>query len=176
MPYLIVRAQTSRRMLTATAFVLASLFMAPAVAFDPAELDRLLKTKHCNGCNLEGVDLRGKALQGAELRWVMLDRADLRGANLKGADLTGASLQGARLERANLQGARLEGARLLGVDLSEVKLIGADLRWADLRHLDVDVDFEFVELIGVQLEGARFKDGVRCGGFPPKGGWGCVIK
>lgn len=176
MPYLIVRAQTLRRMLTTTALVFASLLTAPAVAFEQAELDRLLKTKHCNGCNLEGADLRGKALQGAELRWVMLDRADLRGANLKGADLTGASLQGARLDRANLQGVRLEGARLLGVDLSEVKLIGADLRWADLRHLDVDVAFEFVELIGVQLEGARFKDGVRCGGFPPKGGWGCVIK
>ncbi len=145
-------------------------------AFDQDDVDSLLNTKVCNGCDLRATDLRGKALQGAQLRWSNLNDADLRGANLNSADLTGASLERAKLSNTNLQGASLEGARLLGVDLSEVRLIGADLRWADLRHLDVDAAFEFVELIGVQLEGARFKNGVRCGSFPAKGGWGCVTK
>ncbi len=67
----------------------------------------------------------------------------------------------------------LRGAILTGVDLTETHLTGADLRDADLRHLDIDIAFEFVELIGVQLNGARFKNGVRCAGFPAKGGWGC---
>ncbi|MFQ6021528.1 MAG: pentapeptide repeat-containing protein [Acidiferrobacterales bacterium] len=149
---------------------------APSLAFDENDLKSLLDTKVCNGCDLEGADLRGRALEGAKLRWSNLKDADLRGANLNGADMTGASLEHAKLSNANFQGAKLEGARLLGVDLSEVRLIGADLRWADLRHLDVDLAFEFVELIGVQLEGARFKHGVRCAGFPAKGGWGCVTK
>lgn len=161
---------------TVATLVLGLAAGTPGFGYDQNDLRSLLDTKVCNGCDLEGADLHGKALEGAKLRWSNLKDADLRSANLNGADLTGASLERARLGNANLQGAKLEGARMLGVDLSEVRLIGADLRWADLRHLDVDLAFEFVELIGVQLEGARFKDGVRCAGFPPKGGWGCVTK
>ncbi|MFQ5754717.1 MAG: pentapeptide repeat-containing protein [Acidiferrobacterales bacterium] len=169
--------QVTHWIATISTFVVLS-FCAPAatLGFDQADLKSLLDTKICNGCDLQGADLRNKALEGAQLKWSNLNDADLQGVKLNGGDLTGATLERARLANANFQGAKLQGARLLGVDLSEVKLIGADLRWADLRHLDVDLAFEFVELIGVQLEGARFKDGVRCGGFPPKGGWGCVIK
>lgn len=167
-----------RRLLRGSAtgiwFALGLLSAASTQAFEAADLQALLDTKVCNGCDLAGADLRSKQLEGARLKWTDLSRADLRGANLSGADLTGAVLERAKLDGANLQGAKLEGAHLFGVDLSDVRLIGADLRWVDLTHLDVDLAFEFVELIGVRLEGARFKDGVRCTGFPAKGGWGCA--
>ncbi|MFQ5935908.1 MAG: pentapeptide repeat-containing protein [Acidiferrobacterales bacterium] len=152
---------------------LLALISAPVSAVNQRHLNALLASHVCNGCNLTKADLRGKQLRGVKLRWAVLDNADLRGTDLSGADLTGASLKDAQLANTNLQGAKLEGADLRGVDLTEVTLIGADLRWADLRHLDVDLAFEFVELIGVRLEGARFKHGVRCAGFPAKGGWGC---
>ena len=51
--------------------------------------------------------------------------------------------------------------------------MGADLRWANLDHLDLDLDLEFIDLTGVLLEGARFKHGMQCAALPPKGGWGC---
>ena len=144
-----------------------------ASAFDSQDLTTLLDTKICNECNLESAVLRDQQLEGAQLKGANLNKADLRGANLRGADLTGASLTQAKLSHTDLRGAKLRRATLMGVDLTETRLIGADLREADLRHLDIDIAFEFVELIGVQLEGARFKNGVRCAGFPTKGGWGC---
>lgn len=58
-------------------------------------------------------------------------------------------------------------------DLSGKSLQGAMLAYSDLTHLDIDLDLEFIELTGVNLEGARFKDGVRCGSLPEAGGWGC---
>jgi uncharacterized protein YjbI with pentapeptide repeats len=144
-----------------------------ASAFDAQHLTTLLDTKICNECNLESAILRDEQLDGAELKGANLNKADLRGANLRGADLTGASLTQAKLSDTDLRGAKLRRATLMGVDLTETHLIGADLREVDLRHLDIDIAFEFVELIGVQLDGARFKHGVRCAGFPTKGGWGC---
>ena len=40
----------------------------------------------------------------------------------------------------------------------------------------MDFDLEFVELVGVQMEGACFKGGFVCGGLPEKGGWGCAAR
>ena len=119
-------------------------------------------------------DLRGRKLGGAELEEVDLSGADLRGTDLSGANLADASLKEARVEGASFIGANLTGVNLFGVRLSEVRLLGANLRDADLTHLDADFDLEFVELVGVQMEGARLKDGVVCGGLPAKGGWGCA--
>ena len=124
-----------------------------AFAFDAADLQRLLSSGECRGCDLRGADLRERDLGGARL-----DDADLRDAQLAGTSLMGASLR---------------SARLTGVSLSEVVLAGADLRDADLTHLNIDRDLEFVDLRGVLLEGARFADGRRCGPLPEIGGWGC---
>ncbi len=161
------------RALPIAASTLILAYALSASAFDSQHLTTLLDTKICNECDLESAVLRDEQLAGAQLKGANLNKADLRGANLRGADLTGASLTDANLSHTDLRGAKLRRATLLGVDLTETQLIGADLREADLRHLDIDIVFEFVELIGVQLEGARFKHGVRCAGFPAKGGWGC---
>jgi len=144
--------------LASIGLLMALCLMCPATArgFDNAHLQALLDSNACNGCDLEDAHLRGRKLSGAALEQVNLSGADLRGADLSGANLAGASLKEARLEGASLIGANLAGANLFGVRLSEVRLLGANLRDADLSHLDADFDLEFVELVGVQMEGARF--------------------
>lgn len=129
------------------------LLAATALAASPGALEQLRASNQCPGCDLRKADLRRQTLVGA----------DLRGADLRQARLQGADLRGARLEKADLR----------GVALHEVVLAGADLRNADLRHLHVDEDLEFIDLRGVRLEGARFAKGVRCGPLPAKGGFGC---
>lgn len=122
-------------------------------AFDAGDLETLLASGKCPGCDLRGADLRNRDLRGAQL-----EAADLRDAQLTGSSLAGANLR---------------GARLTGVELHEVRLTGADLRDADLSHLHIDRDLEFLDLTGVLLEGARFSGGRRCGPLPEIGGWGC---
>lgn len=156
--------------------VLELLSNQPALSFDENDLKSLLDTKVCIGCDLRRVDLRSAKLTGVDLKWSRLQQADLRDAELDGATLIGANLEKAKLEGASLRGARLEGARLWGVDLAAIRLTGADLRWADITHFDIDVDLEHVELVGVKLDGAWFKNDVRCGGSPERGGWGCAAR
>lgn len=160
-------------------WILASLLLISVtslVAWDKMDLDHLLVTGECNGCDLEGVDLRNAQLNGAKLRWAKMNGSDLQGTDLQRADLTGADLQQSNMTGTHLDGAIMQGAKLRGVDLSETSLIGVDLRWADITHLNVDVALESIDLIGVLLEGARFDHGVRCGPFPAKGGFGCASR
>lgn len=88
-------------------------------------LDRLLDSKKCTGCPLDGVDLGGRNLKNADL-----ERADLRGANLAKANLEGANLKGAVLVDADLRGANLQGADFYRADLSGADLSGARLEKA----------------------------------------------
>ncbi len=118
-----------------------------------AAKDQLLNTGNCPTCDLSGVDLSGH--------------------DLKGANLAGANLSGANLRNTSLRGANLQGAAMLRLNLSDTPLAGANLKDADMSDLDIDMVFEYVEIIGTQLEGARFKYGVVCGPPPNKGGWGC---
>lgn len=118
-----------------------------------SSLKQLLETNACPGCDLRGANLAHMNLLGA----------NLQSANLSGADLT----------ETNFRGANLSNANLVNTKLIETKLNGANLRNADLSHLDIDEAFEWIEIIGTQLEGARFKNDVTCGPMPKKGGWGC---
>lgn len=134
--------------------ILLLLNSAPVHSQSPVEsMAALLQTTRCPSCNLIGVDLTGRNLVGADLQ-----AADLTGANLTGADLRGANLSGSILKAAIF---------------ADTRLAGANLRNADLSDLDIDAAFEWMEIIGAQLQGARFKDGVTCGPSPEKGGWGC---
>jgi uncharacterized protein YjbI with pentapeptide repeats len=131
--------------------------MTPATAQQTAavanNIRHLVAVRACEGCDLHGANLAG---------------ADLSGVNLEAADLSGANL-----EATNLRGANLSRAILLKARIIDTKLSGANLRMADLSDLDIDQAFESLEIIGAQLEGARFADGVICGPAPNKGGWGC---
>lgn len=144
------------RIINALRVALLSCFVFQAYAGEVsggAAKTQLLNTLHCPACNLQKTDLSGLNLQGA---------------NLEGADLSGANLTG-----TNLRGANLRDATLLSITLSETALSGADLRNADMSDMDIDMVFEYIEIIGTQFEGARFKDGIVCGPAPKKGGWGC---
>lgn len=116
-------------------------------------ISKLLNTNSCPHCDLSGADLSGQ---------------ELIAANLEAANLSGANLSG-----TNLIGANLSFSILKSVIFLDTRLAGANLRNADLTDLDIDVAFEWLEITGTQLEGARFKYGVTCGPPPEKGGWGC---
>ena len=65
-----------------------------ALAYDMADLNKLLDTNLCRRCDLSGANLRGANLYCA----------DLTGANLVGADLTGANFASAILACSNRDG------------------------------------------------------------------------
>ncbi len=136
--------------LTATlALVVAPAWSAQA---DPAkDLQKLLTTNRCEGCDLSGVNLIGIDLSNAQLQGAKLNAANLAGADLSGANLTkvsavGASFMGANLQKttlvqaslvyANLAKAQLNNAILQGTDLQGANLVGADLNGAKITESD----------------------------------------
>ncbi len=92
-----------------------------------ANLNTLVQTNGCPGCDLSGANL---------------NRMSLSGANLEGANLFGAKIFLADLTRANLKNANLKRAGFGGTDLADADLSGADLRGVDLS--------------GAYIEGAKF--------------------
>jgi uncharacterized protein YjbI with pentapeptide repeats len=78
-----------------------------------ANLQKLIKTNSCRGCDLSGVNL---------------NRVDLSDADLEGADLSKAKMYLTNLSRANLRNADLRGVVFGGADLADADLRGADLR------------------------------------------------
>ena len=151
-----------------------------ALAYDMADLNKLLDTNLCRRCDLSGANLSGAKLNGvemhkanlkaanlsrAELRGAILRRADLieanltetnlREAKLSGAFLTGATLNGATLNRANLTHTDLVGASLTEADLSEAMLLGANLSRANLSHANMrGVNLNGANINGANLNGA----------------------
>lgn len=99
-----------------------------AQAENPEHLERLVKSRSCPGCDLQGADLsavnlRNANLAGANLAGANLNLADLTAANLSNAVLTGASLAwttftDATLEGADLSQSKFEGGERLGQALS----------------------------------------------------------
>ncbi|SMP62655.1 Pentapeptide repeat-containing protein [Desulfonatronum zhilinae] len=100
-------------MLSAMVAVVCLLGIGQAWAWNQADLDKLLETKECNGCDLSGALLYGEDLSGAGLVGAKLDAAQMQGANLSGANLTGANLHQADLTGANLSGAILTNTNLI---------------------------------------------------------------
>lgn len=140
------------------------------------DIDQLISTRNCIGCDLRGSDLSGQQWSGVNLKWSNLSGTKLDGANFSGANLLGVDFSDASLKNTIFKGAIMEGAILVGTDLTTTQLAGADLRWANISHLDADIDLEFIDLIGVNLFGAIFKNEIRCGKAPDKGGWGCAAE
>ncbi|WP_299489275.1 pentapeptide repeat-containing protein [Acaryochloris sp. IP29b_bin.137] len=115
--------------LTLGVALFAMLWISPnAQAENPEHLQRLVKSRSCPGCDLQGADLsavnlRHANLAGANLTNANLNLADLTGANLANALMTGTSLAwtdftDANLEGANLSQAQFEGGERLGQALS----------------------------------------------------------
>lgn len=113
--------------LGATSLLMATGWIMPAQADNPAHTQQLLSTKRCAGCDLSDSGLVFAQLLNADMSNANLMRANLSRANLQGADLRGANLMGASLNGANLMGAKLDGANLAGADLRGAYLAGATL-------------------------------------------------
>lgn len=92
-------------------------------------LEQLIKTRSCRGCDLTRLDLT---------------RLDLSGVDLEGADLSLTKLSLTNMSGANLKNSKLTGAVLGGTDLD-----GADLRGADLKETSLN---------NAYLGGARIDD------------------
>jgi uncharacterized protein YjbI with pentapeptide repeats len=88
-----------------------------AIAANPDQIQQLMKTRECPGCDLTDATLMGAGLPGADLTGANLSNANLYGANLQGANLTGAVFNGANLKLANLAGAT--GADLSGAETDD---------------------------------------------------------
>ncbi len=86
-----------RTLMIALGSLASLLLINPVGAENPQQVQQLLNTRECPGCDLRGADLRGAHLIGADLRKANLQGANLEEANLEGADLTDANLEGANL-------------------------------------------------------------------------------
>jgi uncharacterized protein YjbI with pentapeptide repeats len=117
----------------ATTILLITSFAGTAQAENSSDLRKLLSTKSCPQCDLNGAGLVMNDLVGAKLDRANLVGANLSQANLSGADLRGANLTGASLHGANLTGADLRGATLTGTDLRSAYLTNANVQGIDVR-------------------------------------------
>lgn len=127
------------------------LIATPALAEAPMQLptpaqqanvQRLILTNGCLGCDLTGADLTEAHLIGADLRdanlqWANLTDVNLEGADLEGADLTGANLTGAYLTNAYLANTQLVGVNFTNAHLYNVDLTGATMEDINLAGADV---------------------------------------
>jgi uncharacterized protein YjbI with pentapeptide repeats len=151
--------------------IVAALAGVSCEAADRKQIQQLLETKSCEGCDLSEADLHGQNLFEAKLAGANLRDADLRDATLTSADLSGARLAGAKLEGAKLieaklnaikdkdgksQGVGLEYAHLKGVNLNGAEMKGAlllatELKDARLFHVDLeDAIFEPASLPDIE--------------------------
>ena len=106
----------------------------PAQAENLEQVQKLLATKQCAGCELSNAGLVYADLRGADLQRADLSRANLSRTNLQGADLRGAMLMGASLAGANLTGANLDGANLTAADLRYAAATNASFQGATLDN------------------------------------------
>lgn len=142
----------SKTLIGLSAVLLSLGFSNATQAANPVDVERLLETGFCQGCDLSGADLRAAHLLGADLRDADLSNANLENANLEGADLKGANLEGANLAGTFLNSAELNNANLAVADLRNANLIQANLTGANL----IGSNLEGVQMIAnsaAELEG-----------------------
>ena len=120
-------------LLTTLCWAGPTLAESPLTDYQPLNVQQLLTTHLCPGCDLAEADLSGAHLIGADLRGADLSGADLSWVNLEGADLTQANLTG-----ANLTGAFLTNATLIDVDLDNANLSQAQLYFVDVTGASMD--------------------------------------
>lgn len=149
------------------------LALGPSLGFDQADVDELMKSKHCFGCdfgqvelesaqladayltysNFNGARLAGIDLSGAYIRFSSMENADVTGGDLRGADLWDSRLAGIILVDVDLQGAAFEGSNMRGADLTEADLKDANMKDTNLR----DAKLVNASLVGANLSGASLR-------------------
>ena len=101
----------------------------------------LLSSHRCEGCNLDGVDLRETNLSGFDLRGSDLSNARFGLSWLRNADLSYTLLSGANFNGANLEGSTLCAAMLGGSEQSDeeaASFVGSYLKNVNLSEADLD--------------------------------------
>jgi Pentapeptide repeats (8 copies) len=122
-----------------------------AHAYNTADLNQLISTNKCVGCDLSGADLSRRQLANADLQAANLVGAKLTSTNLSGAKLGGANLTGADLTNTNLSQAVLQAASLIDVNFIGTNLTNTDLTYANL----VNTNFRRATLRNTNLGGAN---------------------
>jgi len=122
-------------------------------------IERLIRTNECYGCNLFYANLRGASLNSANLNGANLFNAILIGANLNNAKLThtymsNANLSKTKLVNADLTYADLNSAHLIDANLKDARLIHTNLSNADLSGANLnDADLAYANLNGADMSG-----------------------
>ncbi|MEO0406511.1 MAG: pentapeptide repeat-containing protein [Cyanobacteria bacterium P01_A01_bin.135] len=127
-----------KTLLTTVAATLVLNAPLASLAENPEQLQQLISTRRCSGCDLSHTslvhtDLSGVEAQGSDFSFANLNRSRLTGANLQGADFSNAVLFNVDLSGTDLTGANLEGADLRSAYLYGAVLDGAQLRGANLQ-------------------------------------------
>ncbi|MDJ0706039.1 MAG: pentapeptide repeat-containing protein [Leptolyngbyaceae cyanobacterium MO_188.B28] len=131
-----------------------------AIAANQSEqINQLLETKACVGCDLTGADLRDADLEDANLEGADLQNAYLTDADLEDAYLVGANLAGATLTDADLSGARLTLATMASVNAEGANLEAASLQRTDFQNAMLsDAQFSGADLEAANLENANLEN------------------
>ena len=80
-------------------------------------VQKLLTTRECRGCDFTGTEIINKDLRGVDL-----SNASFEGGSLYASDLTGANLTGVNFRNAVLRRTDLKDATLAGTDFSDADL------------------------------------------------------
>lgn len=80
-------------------------------------VQRLLTTRECRGCDFTDTMIVAKDLSGVDLT-----NATFQGGSLYGCDLTGANLTGVNFRDAVLRRSDLKGAAMAGTDFSDADI------------------------------------------------------
>lgn len=129
---------------------------------------KLLATKACEGCDLQGADLhfnftfdlKGAKLASANLSGANLSEANLSNANFENANLSNADLRRTLFDKTFLWSANLTGANLSDADFHEVFFFSRNhpgsTAVGNLSKTDLTrANFRDTDLRGVNFEGAK---------------------
>ncbi|WP_085783537.1 pentapeptide repeat-containing protein [Candidatus Nucleicultrix amoebiphila] len=125
-------------------------------------VNKLIKTRACEGCDLHGANLKKLQLGDTNLKKANLEKANFTGSMLGGADLSEANAAEATFSQANLQAAKLiktnlRKAYFLGSRLESTKFDSAILveaKFISILPEDlVNTVFDNANMTGASLEG-----------------------
>lgn len=92
---------------------------SPSIQDPPnPNVERLLKTRECRGCDFTGTSIINKDLTGVDVSGASFEGASLYASNLTGANLTGVNFRDAVLKRTDLKDAALDLTDMSGADIS----------------------------------------------------------
>jgi cytochrome c len=108
---------------------LPALLATPVLGLDQADLDRLVATNECQGCDLDGALLGGRNMSEARLAGANISNTFIRFQTLDRADLTGALAVDAYFQESSAIEAVFAGA-----NMAEVGMVNSTMRGADFQR------------------------------------------